>query len=175
VKPVRGAWCVVFAVLTASLSVPGRVFAQDEGDLGIALGATPPAVTIEDLDGRPVDLGQVVGKKPVLLEFWATWCPLCEALLPRLEAAHRRYGDQVEFVAIAVAVNQSQSSVKRHLARHPIPFRFLWDRSGNAVRAFQAPSTSFVVVLDASGKVVYTGLGDDQDIDAAVRRVVPAN
>jgi thiol-disulfide isomerase/thioredoxin len=111
----------------------------------------------------------------VLLEFWATWCPLCEALLPRLEAAHRRYGDQVEFVAIAVAVNQSQSSVKRHLARHPIPFRFLWDRSGNAVRAFQAPSTSFVVVLDASGKVVYTGLGDDQDIDAAVRRVVPAN
>lgn len=169
---VRGAWYVVIAVLTTSLSVPGRAVAQDEGDLGIALGAKPPAVTIEDLDGRPVDLGQVVGKKPVLLEFWATWCPLCEALLPRLEAAHRRYGGQVEFVAIAVAVNQSQSSVKRHLARHPMPFRFLWDRNGNAVRAFQAPSTSYVVVLDAAGKVAYTGSGDDQDIDAAVRRVV---
>lgn len=172
-RPVRGTWYVVFAVLTASLSIAGRASAQDEGDLGIALGAKPPAVTIEDLDGRPVDLGQVMGKKPVLLEFWATWCPLCEALLPRLEAAHRRYGSQVDFVAIAVAVNQNQSSVKRHLARHPIPFRFLWDTNGNAVRAFQAPSTSYVVVLDASGKVAYTGSGDGQDIDAAVRRVVP--
>lgn len=171
-KPVRGAWYVVFAVLTASFGRPGYASAQDEGDLGIAIGAKPPAVTVEDLDGRPVDLGQVVGKKPVLLEFWATWCPLCEALLPRLEAAHRRYGSQVEFVAIAVAVNQSQSSVKRHLARHPIPFRFLWDTNGNAVRAFQAPSTSYVVVLDGDGRVAYTGSGDAQDIDAAVRRVV---
>jgi thiol-disulfide isomerase/thioredoxin len=172
VKSVRGAWYVVFAVLVASLGVPGYAAAQDEGDLGIAIGTKPPAVTVEDLDGRLVDLGQVVGKKPMLLEFWATWCPLCEALLPRLEAAHARYGNQVDFVAIAVAVNQTQSSVKRHLARHPIPFRFLWDRNGNAVRAFQAPSTSFVVVLDASGKVAYTGSGYGQDIDAAVRRVV---
>ena len=171
-KSVRGAWCVVFAVLAGSLGVPRQALAQDEGDLGIALGAKPPAVTIEDLDGRPVDLGQVMGRKPVLLEFWATWCPLCEALLPRLEAAHGRYGNQVDFIAVAVAINQSQSSVKRHLARHPIPFRFLWDTNGNAVRAFQAPSTSYVVVLDASGKVAYTGSGDEQDIDAAVRRVV---
>lgn len=174
-KPVRGAWYVVLAVLAGSLGAPRHALAQDEGDLGIALGAKPPAVTVEDLDGRAVDLGQVIGKKPVLLEFWATWCPLCEALLPRLEAAHSRYGSQVDFVAIAVAVNQTQSSVKRHLARHPIPFRFLWDTNGNAVRAFQAPSTSYVVVLDASGKVAYTGSGDEQDIDAAVRRVVAAN
>ncbi len=171
-KPVRAAWCVVFVVLTACLAVPGSASAQDEGDLGIAIGAKAPAVTIEDLDGRPVDLGQVVGKKPVLLEFWATWCPLCEALLPRLEAAHNRYGNQVDFVAIAVAVNQTQASVKRHLARQPLPFRFLWDRNGNAVRAYQAPSTSYVVVLDASGKVAYTGSGDEQDIEAAVQRVV---
>lgn len=170
---VDGRRYAVLAALVLGLAVATRAAAQDEGDLGIALGAKPPAVTIEDLDGRPVDLGQVIGKKPVLLEFWATWCPLCEALLPRLEAAHSRYGRQVEFVAIAVAVNQNQSTVKRHLARHPIPFRFLWDRNGNAVRAFQAPSTSFVVVLDASGKVAYTGSGDEQDIDAAVRRVVP--
>lgn len=169
---VDGRRYAVFAALVLGLGVATRAAAQDEGDLGIAIGAKPPAVTIEDLDGRPVDLGQVMGKKPVLLEFWATWCPLCEALLPRLEAAHGRYGNQVDFIAVAVAINQSQSSVKRHLARHPIPFRFLWDTNGNAVRAFQAPSTSYVVVLDASGKVAYTGSGDEQDIDAAVRRVV---
>jgi thiol-disulfide isomerase/thioredoxin len=172
VNSVRSAWGVAFILLLVSLGTPRLAHAQDEGDMGIAVGAKPPVVTIADLDGHPVDLGQVVGKKPVLLEFWATWCPLCEALLPKLEAAHARFGDRVEFVAIAVAINQSQASVQRHLAKHPIPFRFLWDTDGNAVRAFQAPSTSYVVVLDAAGKVAYTGIGEDQDIEAAVRRVV---
>ena len=53
-----------------------------------------------------------------------------------------------------------------------MPFTFLWDANGAAVRAFQAPSTSYIAVLDAKGKVVYTGVGEDQDIEAALRRAV---
>ena len=171
-KTVRGAGYVVSVVLAVALGTPGRVVAQDDV-IGIAIGASPPEVTIEDLDGRPVDLSQIIGKKPVLIEFWALWCPLCAELFPRMEAAHARFGNQVEFVVVAVAVNQSQAGIKRHLARHPMPFRILWDGNGRAVRAFQAPSTSYVVVLDSAGKVAYTGLGAEQDIEAAVRRVVP--
>jgi hypothetical protein len=89
-----------------------------------------------------------------------------------MEAAQRKYGDRVEFIVVAVAVNQSKNSVRRHLQRHPMPFTFLWDAKGAAVRAFQAPSTSYIAVLDAKGKVVYTGVGVDQDIDAALRRAV---
>ena len=119
-----------------------------------------------------MDLARWVGKKPVLVEFWAAWCPICAELLPRMEAAHRKYGDRVEFLVIAVAVNESQSTVRRHLTRHPMPFTFLWDAGGNAVRAFQAPATSYVAMLDASGRVVYTGVGADQDLDAALERAV---
>jgi len=146
--------------------------AAQEDELGIAVGATPPAVTVQALDGKPVDLARYVGRKPVLLEFWATWCPICKALLPRIEAAHRRYGGKVEFLIVAVAVNESRSSVQRHLVSHPMPFTFLWDADGAAVRAFQAPSTSYVVVLDATGKVAYTGVGEDQDVDAAVKKAI---
>ena len=163
-------WCVVLSVLALGLGTPGRAVAQDD-ELGIAIGTRPAAVTIEDLDGRPVDLDQIIGKKPVLLEFWATWCPLCAALFPRIEAAQARFGNHVEFVVVAVAVNQSQRTIKRHLTRHPMPFRVLWDANGQAVRAFQAPSTSYVVVLDSAGRVAYTGLGAEQDIEAALRRV----
>ena len=163
----RDAW--VTLLLLAAFA--GRLGAQED-ELGIAVGATPPAVTVQDLDGKPVDLGRYVGRKPVLLEFWATWCPICKALLPRIEAAHRRHGDKVEFLVVAVAVNESRSSVQRHLVSHPMPFTFLWDAGGAAVRAFQAPSTSYVVVLDASGKVVYTGVGEDQDVEGAVSRAV---
>jgi thiol-disulfide isomerase/thioredoxin len=115
-------------------------------------------------------LARWVGKKPVIVEFWATWCPICAELLPRLEAA-QKYGDRAEFVVVAVAVNQSKSSVRRHLDQHPMPFTFLWDANGAAVRAFQAPSTSYVAMLDAKGRVVY-GRRSDQNIDAALLKAV---
>ena len=165
------AWWVIATIL---LALPGAAAAQDDA-IGIPVGETPPAVTIQDLDGNAVDLGRWVGKRPVIVEFWATWCPVCAELLPRMEAARMKYGDRVEFLVVAVAVNQSPNTVRRHLARHPMPFTFLWDVNGNATRAFQAPATSYVAVLDAKGKVVYTGIGADQDLDAALARaLVPA-
>ena len=160
---VRGAWCVGLLVLA-----PALLRAQDV--IGIPVGETPPAVTLENLNGDTVSLSRWIGKKPVIVEFWATWCPICEELLPRMEAAQKKYGDRAEFVVVAVAVNQSKNSVRRHLARHPMPFTFLWDSNGAAVRAFQAPSTSYIAVLDAKGTVVYTGVGADQDIEAALAK-----
>ena len=164
----RGAWGVG---LLLALLAPGRAAAQDDV-LGIPVGTTPPPVTIQDLNGNPVDLARWVGKKPVIVEFWATWCPTCAELFPRMETAQKTYGDRVEFLVIAVAVNQSPNTIRRHLARHPMPFTFLWDVNGNATRAFQAPATSYVAVLDAKGKVVYTGVGADQDLDEALRRAL---
>lgn len=142
-------------------------------DVGLPLGSVPEAVTLEDLDGNAVDLARWIGKQPVMIEFWATWCPICERLFPAIEAAHRRYGDRVAFLIVAVGVNQSPRSIRRHLERHPMPFAtVLWDGRGRATRAFDAFTTSYVVVLDAAGKVVYTGSGEDQDIVAAVGKAV---
>ena len=160
----RGAWG-----LGLLLTLAAPVAAQDD-IVGIPVGQTPPAVTSQDLDGNPVELARWVGKKPVIVEFWATWCPICAELLPRMEAAHRTYGDRVAFLVVAVAVNENKNTVRRHLERHPMPFTFLWDGDGAAVRAFQAPSTSYIAVLDAQGRVVYTGTGADQDIEAALAR-----
>ena len=162
---VRGAVCAGLLFVA-----PALLRAQDV--IGIPVGETPPAVTLESLSGDSVALSQWIGKKPVIVEFWATWCPICAALLPRMEAAQKKYGNQAEFLVVAVAVNQSRNGVRRHLERDPMPFTFLWDGNGAAVRAFQAPSTSYIAVMDAKGRVVYTGVGEDQDIEAALRRAL---
>jgi peroxiredoxin len=154
--------------MTAALA--GGLRAQTQDVIGLPLGSVPPAVTIEDLHGAPVDLGRWMGKQPVLLEFWAAWCPQCAELLPRMEAARVRFGERVAFLVVAVAVNQTKRSVQRHLERHPMRFTFLWDANGAAVRAFQAPTTSYVVVLDSGGKVVYTGTGAEQELEAALEK-----
>ena len=156
---------VVLALLLAAAPLAAQ-------EVGLPLGATPPAAQVQDLDGNPVELSRFVGAKPVLVEFWATWCPLCAAILPRMEAARARYGTQVEFVVVGVGVNQTRATIRRHLERHPMPFAVFYDTTGAAVRAWQAPTTSYVVVLDAHGRVVYTGTGEDQDIEAAVGRAV---
>ena len=159
---------VLLAGAALALGAAAPLGAQD---VGLAVGTKAPAVTVQDLDGKSVDLGQYIGHQPVVLEFWATWCPLCKALEPSLKAAHARYGRTVRFVAIGVGVNQSPASIRRHLAAHPLPFPVLFDADGAAVRAFEAPTTSYIVVLDGAGKVTYTGTGEDQDIAAVLKRL----
>jgi len=162
---------VTKSVLIAGLALLGGVASLRAQDVGLAVGTKAPVVAVEDLDGKSVDLGQYIGRQPVVLEFWATWCPLCKALEPSLKAAHARYGRTVRFVAIGVGVNQSPASIKRHLVEHPLPFPVLYDGSGAAVRAYEAPTTSYIVVVNKAGTVTYTGTGSDQDIAAVLQRV----
>jgi thiol-disulfide isomerase/thioredoxin len=156
----------VFGAALAGLA--GPVVAQDAG---IPVGSKAPTVSVNDLDGKPVDLGEYIGHKPVLLEFWATWCELCQELLPRVQAAHQEFGGRVEFIGVNVTVNQTPERVRRYLATDHPPFRTLYDDQGTSIRAYQVPSTSYVVVVDAAGKVAYTGIGGTQDIAAVLRRV----
>ena len=165
---VRGVrWLALLALVAAA---PAR--AQDPDDVGIAIGATPSAPEIQDLAHQTVDLARYVGHGPVLLEFWATWCPICRALQPKLTAAFGKYGKRVRFFAVGVAVNETPASIQRHLADHVIPYPVLWDSGGNAARAFQAVATSYVVILNAKGAVAYTGTGSDQDIDGALEQAL---
>lgn len=148
------------------LAAPGA--AQEEG---ITVGSKAPVVTIPDLDGRAVDLGQFIGRKPVFLEFWATWCPICEELLPRVRTARARYGDRVTFIGVNVAVNQTRDRVRRYLRQHDVPFQVVYDEEGVSTRAFDAPQTSYIVIVDAEGKVAYTGVGTEQKFEDALARV----
>lgn len=156
---------VVMALLTFG---PPRAAAQDAG---LAVGTRAPAVVVKDLDGRPVDLGPLIGTRPFLLEFWATWCEVCEALMPTVRAAHDEFGDRVEFFGVNVTVNQTPERVRKYLAANHPPFRTLYDSEGVSTRAYQAPTTSYIVIVDRPGKVAYTGTGESQDLATALRSV----
>ncbi len=140
-------------------------------DSGLPLGTAAPSAVLQTLDGRTVDLAQVA-KGPSVIEFWATWCENCEHLLPAMKRAQAKYGKQVKFVAVAVSVNQSPKRVQLHVAKYGVPGEQLFDTKGEATGKWDVPATSYVVVLNRKGKVVYTGLGGDQDIEAAIRRAL---
>ena len=143
-----------------------------EGSVSLAYGTVGPDAELEDLDGNPVKLLDYVDGKPAVLEFWATWCENCEELQPQMDQIQAEHGDEVAVLAVAVAVSQSVRRVKRHLEGHDPGYPYLYDRRGAAVRAYKASTTSIVVMLDADGKVVYTGTGGSQDLLGAVEKLL---
>jgi thiol-disulfide isomerase/thioredoxin len=152
------------------MATSGSLSAQE---LGIAVGQQAPAsVVVEALDGRSVDLARYIGKTPMLIQFWATWCSTCRSLEPSFRAAQAKHGAKVKFIGVAVSVNQSPERVRLYRQKHGLTHDIFYDRKGFATDAFEVPATSYIVVLDRRGKVVYTGLGAEQNIEAAVRKAL---
>jgi thiol-disulfide isomerase/thioredoxin len=158
-----------FLIALVAVAVAGPAAAQD---LGIEVGKRAPAAVVRTLDGKPVDIGSYVGRTPILLEFWATWCPQCHKLEPALLAAEKKYGSRMKFIGVAVSVNQTPARVKAYSAKHKLKHLIVFDSEGTAADAYDAPATSYVVVVDRTGKVVYTGVGGDQNLEAAIRKAL---
>jgi len=148
----------------------GELAAQE---VALPLGAQAPAAELEDLDGNPVQILDYVEEgTPTLIEFWASWCEQCEALQPQMDEIQARFGGEVNLLAVAVAVSQTPRRVKRTVEEHGYGYPFLWDGSGDAVRRYQVPTTSVVILLDAAGRVAYTGSGGGQDLVGAVEALL---
>jgi len=167
----RWNWGLAFAAIVGSALVAAPSTARSQ-DLGIEIGSVAPAAKVHTLDGHEADLSQYTGKTPVLMEFWATWCPNCKELEPTLLDAAKKYGTKIKFVGVAVSVNESPDRVKAFVAKHGLPGDQYFDTKGNATGAFDVPATSYVVVINKAGKVVYTGLGGKQNLEAAIKKAL---
>ncbi len=154
------------AVVTAAPALQ----AQDE--IGVAVGASAPGAAVHTLNGKAANLDQYIGKGPVLLEFWATWCSNCKELEPKLLDMVKKYSPRVTFVDVAVSVNESPERVKLYAQKYHYTHDVVFDTDGSAVSAYNVPATSYVVLINKAGKVVYTGLGGDQDLETAIKRVL---
>ena len=161
---------VGMALGAMSLMLAPTIGAQDP--MGLAVGTKAPGAIVQTLDGKPVDLARYLGKGPVVLEFWALWCGNCKELEPQIKSLVTKYSGKVTFVAVAVSVNESPDRVKRYAAKYGYTHQVLFDAEGKATDAYAVPATSYVVVVNRAGKVVYTGLGGDQNLDAAIAKAM---
>jgi thiol-disulfide isomerase/thioredoxin len=129
---------------------------------------------VSTLDGKPANLSQHIGKGPVVMYFWATWCPVCKALTPTLTTIAGKYAGKMTLVNVAVSVNQSPALAQRYATAHKMVGAQYYDTKGDATGVYDVPATSYVVVIDKGGKVVYTGVGEDQGpkIEAALGKIL---
>ena len=93
------------------------------GNGRVQVGKQAPAFTVTDLDGHRVSLAALKGR-PVLINFWATWCTPCREELPMIESAYRAHRDQ-GFTVVAVDYKESAGAVRKFwsdLKLEPVPF-----------------------------------------------------
>ncbi|MEO8335137.1 MAG: TlpA disulfide reductase family protein [bacterium] len=162
----------MFAAALLVASVPAIAHAQAGG---IAVGTAAPGAAVSTLDGAATNLSDLIGKTPVVMEFWATWCPLCKQLEPAMAEARKKYAGKVTFVSVGVSNNQSAEKQKAYAVAHAMEGVMVFDADNHAVKAYAAPHTSFVVAVDKAGKVVYTGVGGEQNIESVVALAMSAS
>jgi thiol-disulfide isomerase/thioredoxin len=132
-------------------------------------GQIAPDVKLTRADGSSVALSSLRGK-PVLIDFWATWCGPCLVSMPLL---HRVY-DEVKDKGITFLVidedNKAEDAMA-YLARHKYPWTGIHDTDFQFEKAFKNTAIPLTVLIDAQGKIVYYDFGGDE---SALRRAIAA-
>jgi cytochrome c biogenesis protein CcmG/thiol:disulfide interchange protein DsbE len=134
-----------------------RVAHDDNAGVSQALDAgrhpTAPAFDLNRLDGRGrIDLATLRGKKPMVLDFWASWCVPCIQESKRLEAAQKRYADRVAF--IGVDTKDFSEDARRWQRKHGITYPSVHDGSGKVLAKWGGLPIPKIFFVARNGTVV---------------------
>ena len=135
---------------------------HDHGDEEVSHA---PDVHIFDREGNEVHLSQYFGR-PLVLNFWASWCGPCQSEMPDFNDKYKELGDQVNFVMVNMTDGQRETveTASEFIDRNGFEFPVFYDTTGEAGYVYEAYSLPTTYFIDAGGHVIAQAVGA---IDAA--------
>ncbi|EGV19767.1 TlpA family protein disulfide reductase [Thiocapsa marina] len=125
-----------------------------------------PEFDLQGPAGEPQRLADHRGK-PVILNFWATWCPPCRAEMPSMQRAHETLNDEGVSV-IAVNVGEDAETIVRFLSETDIDFSIPMDLDSEVVQSYPVKGLPTTFVIDPEGRLVYSATGEREWDDPAL-------
>ncbi len=126
--------------------------------------AAPPAAgsgagemadfTLPDTAGQPVTLSRFAGKMPVLLVFWATWCPYCNEAVPEINAL-RSAAAGGDLRILALDYKESRETVDAFVRARGVRYPVLLDADGAVAKKYGVVGIPTYVLIGREGKVAY--------------------
>jgi thiol-disulfide isomerase/thioredoxin len=121
-------------------------------------GRPTPPLDLTDLDGKAWTLAALKGR-PVLLNFWASWCEPCRAEMPSLELLATRH-ERAGLVILAVNYQETLSAIKHFLEALPFSLPILLDRDGDATSAWTPHVFPTTVLIGRDGSARSSVVGE---------------
>ena len=136
----------------------------------INAGDIAPDFTAEMLDGSRVTLSELKGK-PTLLIFWATWCPPCRLELSKLqEHIIDPYGDRIN--VLPLSRGEERSVVEEYISKMGYTYAVGLDSDQSIYNKYASNYIPRCFVIDAKGKVLYSGVGYDDVVAKEVEESI---
>lgn len=164
---------VLLLLLLAAATLSGCGLANDEVQSGAQAGMRLPDTEFTRLDGAKIKLSALRGK-PVVINFWATWCGPCLEEIPLLQAAYANtQGQRFELIAIT---EESQATVSAFATANALQLPIALDPNGHAMQRYHVQGIPTTFFLDSAGLVVvrHTGTLTPAMFEAFLAQISPA-
>lgn len=126
-------------------------------------GVSSHDFTLEKLGGGTITLAEYRGQKPVIVDFWASWCPNCRRDMPKINRWYKQYRDRVE--VIGINLQESPDTVQQFVQSNNIAFPIALDSAGVASTNFGIQFTNTHFLFSKSGELVRVIPGDIKEAD----------
>jgi len=122
--------------------------------------AKTPSITSETIatfDAESVNLSDYIGKEPVYLKFWASWCVPCREEMAHLENTYQQHGKNIKVLSVNIFINETDEAIKNVQDKFGISFPILLDTKGHLAKAFDFAGTPYHVLINKEGNIVHKG------------------
>lgn len=160
----------VLVGIVAAAVLFGVSFAGTGSDTPAASLSPAADVAFRLFDGSEATLADFRGT-PIVLNFWASWCPACVAEMPSFQAVHEALGDQVVFLGLDV--QDSRAAADAFVAQSGVQYLLGEDPQGTILQAFGGIAMPTTVFIDADGNVVgrQSGAIFEEDLTAQIEEL----
>ena len=124
--------------------------------VGTEVGDLAPGFTASTLDGETITLDELRGK-PVVLNFWATWCGACRYQMPFLQAAFEEKGHDMEFIGINL--RESSDKVRQVVEYEGVGYTIVLDGNGAIANSYNIRPIPVTFFIDEQGVIKYIRIG----------------